>query len=95
MSCACALQVFVTVGTAAKRKFLLAAFPKLQEDHIGDSRSSSFEGMVMNLTRGKGVHLALNSLADEKLQASIDSSEKANLKSASHLQQPLTPGHYV
>lgn len=62
-------QVFVTVGTPAKRKFLLATFPQLLEDHIGDSRSLSFQGMVRNVTKGKGVHLLLNSLSDEKLQA--------------------------
>jgi fatty acid synthase len=62
------LQVFVTCGTATKRAFLLEAFPALREDHIGDSRSTQFEAMVKKLTRGAGVHLALNSLADEKLQ---------------------------
>ncbi|KAK9803549.1 hypothetical protein WJX73_007935 [Symbiochloris irregularis] len=39
-------EVFVTVGSAAKRQFLLGTFPKLQEDHIGDSRSTSFEGLA-------------------------------------------------
>ena len=62
------MQVFTTVGSAAKRKFLLETFPGLREDHIGDSRSESFEGLVRNMTRGKGVHLCLNSLSDEKLQ---------------------------
>ena len=60
--------MFVTVGTAAKRKFLLETFSQLKEDHIGDSRSTSFEGLVRNVTKGKGVHLLLNSLSDEKLQ---------------------------
>lgn len=61
----------MTVGTAAKRRFLLDAFPELAEDHIGDSRSTTFEGLVCNATRGKGVHLALNSLAGDKLQATV------------------------
>ena len=61
----------MTVGTEAKRTFLLETFPKLQADHIGDSRSVSFEGMVRNTTRGAGVHLVLNSLSDEKLQVSL------------------------
>ena len=64
----CALQVFVTCGTADKRAFLLEAFPTLRDDHIGDSRSCSFEALVKRQTNGAGVHLALNSLADDKLQ---------------------------
>lgn len=65
------MQVFTTVGSAAKRKFLLETFPGLRDDHIGDSRSESFEGLVRNMTRGKGVHLCLNSLSDEKLQVLV------------------------
>ena len=61
----------MTCGTADKRAFLLEAFPKLREDHIGDSRSCSFEETVKRQTAGKGVHLALNSLADDKLQVHI------------------------
>ena len=67
-------QVFVTVGSKAKRSFLLETFPQLKEDHIGDSRSTSFEGLVMNVTRGKGVQLILNSLSDDKLQVRANSS---------------------
>ena len=65
------VQVFVTCGTADKKAFLLEAFPRLREDHIGDSRSCSFEETVKRQTAGKGVHLALNSLADDKLQVRI------------------------
>jgi fatty acid synthase len=61
-------QVFATVGSEVKKEFLLATFPELKEDHIGDSRSLSFEGLVRNVSKGKGVHLLLNSLSDEKLQ---------------------------
>ena len=64
-----AAQLFVTCGSAAKRAFLLEAFPALRADHIGDSRSTSFEVLIRRMTRGAGVHLALNSLADDKLQA--------------------------
>ncbi len=59
----------MTCGSAGKRAFLLAAFPGLRGDHIGDSRSTSFEALVQERTGGAGVHLALNSLADDKLQA--------------------------
>ncbi|EIE23140.1 hypothetical protein COCSUDRAFT_47508 [Coccomyxa subellipsoidea C-169] len=64
-------EVFVTCGTADKRAFLLEAFPTLREDHIGDSRSCAFEEVVKRQTNGTGVHLALNSLADDKLQATV------------------------
>lgn len=66
--CVTVWQVFVTCGTADKRAFLLEAFPTLREDHIGDSRSCAFEEVVKRQTNGAGVHLALNSLADDKLQ---------------------------
>ena len=61
-------QVFVTCGSAQKCAFLLAAFSRLREDHIGDSHSCSFEGLIRSQTGGAGVHLALNSLTEEKLQ---------------------------
>ena len=69
----------MTCGTADKRAFLLEAFPKLREDHIGDSRSCSFEETVKHQTAGKGVHLALNSLADDKLQVRVPLSVRCRL----------------
>ena len=66
------------MGSAAKRKYLLETFPGLRDDHIGDSRSTSFEGLVRNATRGTGVHLCLNALSDEKLQASSSSYARGN-----------------
>lgn len=66
------LQVFTTVGSAEKRKFLLEEFPEaLDETRIFNSRDCSFEQDVMRATRGQGVDLVLNSLADDKLQASL------------------------
>lgn len=65
------LVVFTTVSTAEKRDFLLAKFPQLKAENIGNSRDTTFEKMVMENTKGKGVDYVLNSLADEKLQASI------------------------
>ncbi|EDW29179.1 GL18552 [Drosophila persimilis] len=65
------LTVFTTVGSKEKREFLLKRFPKLQERHIGNSRDTSFEQLVMTATHGEGVELVLNSLSEEKLQASI------------------------
>ncbi|XP_053215026.1 fatty acid synthase-like [Panonychus citri] len=64
-------QVFTTVGTQEKRDFIKKRFPSIDEDHIGDSRSTSFEDMIMKMTDGRGVDLVLNSLSDDKLKASI------------------------
>ena len=64
-------EVFTTVGTPEKRKYIRETFPSIDDDHIGNSRDTSFEQMVMKQTRGKGVDIVLNSLAEDKLQASI------------------------
>ncbi|CAK9800538.1 Fatty acid synthase [Anthophora quadrimaculata] len=64
-------EVFTTVGTPEKRKFIREYFPSIPEDHIGNSRDTSFEQMVMKQTHGKGVDIVLNSLAEDKLQASV------------------------
>ncbi|GAB0091808.1 Fatty acid synthase [Sergentomyia squamirostris] len=65
------LTVFTTVGSKDKREFLKKTFPQLTDRHIGNSRDCSFEQLVMRETKGKGVDLVLNSLAEEKLQASV------------------------
>lgn len=65
------LEVYTTVGTEEKKKFLLDRYPQLTADHIGNSRDSSFEKMVLVGTQGKGVDFVLNSLSEDKLQASI------------------------
>lgn len=64
-------EVFTTVSTAEKRKFIREMFPSIDDDHIGNSRDTSFEQMVMKQTHGKGVDIVLNSLAEDKLQASV------------------------
>jgi hypothetical protein len=45
-------QVFTTCGSAAKRAYLQQAFPWLDDAHIGDSRSTSFEATVLGQVRG-------------------------------------------
>ncbi|GAB0087166.1 Fatty acid synthase [Sergentomyia squamirostris] len=65
------LTVFTTVGSEEKREFLKKTFPQLTDRHIGNSRDCSFEQLIMRETKGKGVDLVLNSLAEEKLQASV------------------------
>lgn len=64
-----AYQVYTTCSTEAKRRALLARFPALSPGHIADSRSCAFEAAVLRGTGGRGVHLVLNSLAGDKLQA--------------------------
>ncbi|XP_042639485.1 fatty acid synthase [Orycteropus afer afer] len=64
-------RVFTTVGSAEKRAYLQARFPQLGEDSFANSRDTSFEQHVLRQTAGRGVDLVLNSLAEEKLQASV------------------------
>jgi len=64
-------QVFTTVGTKDKREFLKKEFPQLKDRNIANSRDTSFEQHVLRETKGRGVDLVLNSLSDEKLQASV------------------------
>ncbi|EFN85168.1 Fatty acid synthase [Harpegnathos saltator] len=64
-------EVFTTVGNLEKRSFIRNAFPSIPEEHIGRSRDTSFEQMIYQQTNGRGVDVVLNSLAEDKLQASI------------------------
>uniref|UniRef100_H9H9W4 Fatty acid synthase n=1 Tax=Nomascus leucogenys TaxID=61853 RepID=H9H9W4_NOMLE len=64
-------RVFTTVGSAEKRAYLQARFPQLDSTSFANSRDTSFEQHVLWHTGGKGVDLFLNSLAEEKLQASV------------------------
>lgn len=63
-------DVYTTCNTN-KRQWLLQQFPGLKEDHIGSSRDTSFEEVVMRGTNGAGVDLVLNSLSGDILLASI------------------------
>ncbi|EOB07192.1 Fatty acid synthase, partial [Anas platyrhynchos] len=64
-------RVFTTVGSAEKRQYLQARFPQLDANSFASSRNTTFEQHVLRVTNGKGVNLVLNSLAEEKLQASL------------------------
>ncbi|KAI1292131.1 Fatty acid synthase [Halotydeus destructor] len=64
-------QVFTTVGSQDKRNILKQAFPELQERNFANSRDTSFEQHILHETEGLGVDLILNSLSEEKLQASV------------------------
>ena len=65
------LEVFTTVSTEEKKQFLLSEYPELKQENIGNSRDTSFEKMILLRTKGKGVDYVLNSLSEEKLQASL------------------------
>ncbi|KAK6640571.1 hypothetical protein RUM44_012267 [Polyplax serrata] len=64
-------NIFTTVGTQAKRDYLKEMYPHIPDSHIGNSRDTSFEDMIKRETNGRGVDVILNSLAEEKLQASL------------------------
>ena len=54
-------EVFATAGSPEKRAFLRS----LGVEHVMDSRSLDFADEIMTLTRGRGVDVVLNSLADK------------------------------
>ncbi|KAM7297552.1 fatty acid synthase-like [Ixodes scapularis] len=58
-------------GSQEKREFLKRRFPQLQNRNFANSRDLSFEEHILRETEGRGVDLVLNSLAEEKLQASV------------------------
>lgn len=65
------LEVFTTVSSEEKKNFLLSNYPHLKPENIGNSRDTSFERMISINTKGKGVDYVLNSLSEDKLQASL------------------------
>ena len=62
-------EVFCTVGTDQKRKFLHDTFG-IPHDHIFNSRTTEFANEIMRITDGYGVDLILNSLTGDLLDAS-------------------------
>ncbi|KAJ0299111.1 hypothetical protein COL516b_009363 [Colletotrichum fioriniae] len=60
-------EVFATVGTEAKRDFVMKRFG-IPQDHIFSSRDTSFGTALMAATDGKGVDVVLNSLAGPLLK---------------------------
>ena len=61
-------DIFVTVGTQAKRDLVRREFGIL-EDRIFNSRDLSFAHKIKEATSGRGVDVVLNSLAGEALSA--------------------------
>jgi len=64
-------RVFTTVGSTAKRQYLQQRFPQLSDSSFADSRDSHFWRTLRKMTRGRGVDVVLNSLAEDKLQSSV------------------------
>lgn len=65
------LVVFITVGTPEKRDYIKKHYPQIEHHHIGSSKDISFEDMIHKYTNGEGVNYILNTLAEEKLLASV------------------------
>ncbi|MBI3899302.1 MAG: SDR family NAD(P)-dependent oxidoreductase [Gammaproteobacteria bacterium] len=64
-------EIFTTIGSPEKRAYVKQRFPFIADDHIGNSRDTSFVDLVKRATAGRGVDVVLNSLTDDKLQASL------------------------
>ena len=64
-------EIFATVGSAEKKHFLMDTY-NIPEDHISNSRDTSFEMSIKQRTSGNGVDVVLNSLAGEMLKASLN-----------------------
>ncbi|XP_072934748.1 fatty acid synthase-like [Epargyreus clarus] len=64
-------EVFATVSTAAKKRFLLKLFPNLKAANIGNSRDVTFSDMVMSRTSGKGVDVIISCLKGELKTATL------------------------
>ncbi|KAK4118277.1 putative polyketide synthase [Parathielavia appendiculata] len=60
-------EVFVTVSSEAKKQLLIDRYG-IPEDHIFNSRDTSFVNGIKRLTANKGVDVVLNSLAGEPLR---------------------------
>lgn len=60
-------EIFVTVSSEEKKALFMEKYA-IPEDHIFNSRNLSFAKGVMRMTNGRGVDVALNSLAGEALR---------------------------
>jgi NADPH:quinone reductase-like Zn-dependent oxidoreductase len=65
-------EIFVTVGSVAKKEFLMTEYG-IPEDHIFYSRNTSFAKAIHRATNGQSVDLVLNSLAGDALRETWDS----------------------
>ncbi|GFY63851.1 fatty acid synthase [Trichonephila inaurata madagascariensis] len=65
-------EVFTSVGSNEKKEFLKKRFSQLTDRNFCNSRDLSFEQYILSATNGEGVDVILNSLADEKLKATLN-----------------------
>ncbi|KAH7371738.1 hypothetical protein BKA66DRAFT_572707 [Pyrenochaeta sp. MPI-SDFR-AT-0127] len=65
----CGAQIFATVGTEAKKDFLISEH-NIPRDRIFSSRQADFLSGIMKLTNGAGVDVVFNSLTGDLLRAS-------------------------
>ncbi|KAI1122424.1 PKSKA1 [Nemania abortiva] len=63
-------DIFVTVGTPEKRRFLQETFG-ISDDRIFNSRNVDFASQIMAITDGQGVDIVLNSLIGDMLDESL------------------------
>ncbi|KAI5631389.1 acyl transferase domain-containing protein [Phthorimaea operculella] len=66
------INVFTTVSNVHKKMFLRKLFPNLPADHIGNSRDTSFQDMVIKETMGEGCHIIICSVPAELKQATLN-----------------------
>ncbi|RDW56652.1 hypothetical protein BP6252_14065 [Coleophoma cylindrospora] len=59
-------QIYVTVGSAEKRKFLTEKFG-IPDEHMFSSRNTSFKDGLLRRTKGNGVDVILNSLIGDAM----------------------------
>ena len=64
-------RLFTTVGSQEKREYLKTVFPQLSDNQFASSRDTSFENHILRQTKGRGVDVVLNTLAEDRLQASV------------------------
>ena len=60
-------EIFVTVGNTEKRRLIMDEY-QIPEDHIFNSRDTTFAKGILRMTNGRGVDVVLNSLAGEALR---------------------------
>ncbi|KAI0152762.1 putative polyketide synthase [Xylariaceae sp. FL1272] len=63
--------IFATVGSTAKAQLLTEKFG-IPESHIFSSRTTDFKVNILEITKGNGVDVALNSLSGDALRATWD-----------------------
>lgn len=67
LSQALGAEIFATAGSDEKRGFLR----KIGVPHVHDSRTLSFAEEILEVTKGEGIDLVLNSLAGEAIHQSL------------------------